>query len=41
MAVMVLLTEEPWMTATFPVLETEKSNAGASILQMDVVPALE
>jgi hypothetical protein len=42
-ALMVLVTEEPWMTATFPELEREKSNVGVeltSTLQMVVEPAL-
>jgi len=39
-AVMVLVTEEPWVTETGPALEREKSNAGATTLQMVVVPAL-
>jgi len=37
---MALATEEPCVTETFPELETEKSNAGASTLQIVVSAAL-
>ena len=37
---MVLLTEEPCVTETFPEFDTEKSKAGAAKLQMFVVAEL-